>query len=304
MGLGPAAVPNETRWPIALHAVTPGYFDTLGLRLRDGRLFTKDDRFDEATFSGRSKPASYTAIVSESVAKALWPGQAPLGQQFHIPSFGFSSYLEVVGVVADVQFTAVGQEPVLDVFLPWTQVPLAGAVRLVVRGTGDAASIAPVVRDGVLTEHAATGIHRMAPLEALADRTTAPARVTSQLVAGLGVLALLLAAVGVYGGLSTLVSARAHETAVRIALGASPTQTLWRTVAQGLTPVIMGATGGIAMAVVLVASARSLLFQIDRVDVGSLVAGTFVVLVVTLVACLAPALRAARTDPVGVLRGE
>jgi putative ABC transport system permease protein len=153
-------------------------------------------------------------------------------------------------------------------------------------------------------EHPATGIYRITPLETLADRTIALARVTSQLVTGLGVLALVLAAVGVYGGLSTLVRARAHETAVRIALGASPTNTLWRTVVQGLTPVIVGVIGGIGAAIVLMSSARSLLFQIDRVDVGSLLVGTVVVVTVTLVACIAPAVRATRIDPVGALRAD
>jgi putative ABC transport system permease protein len=304
IGRGQAAVPDETRWPIVLHSVTDGYFDTLGLTLRHGRWFTRDDRFDEATLSGRSKPASYAAIVSESVAHALWPGREPLGQQFHIPSFGFSSFVEVVGVVADVQFAAVGHEPVLDIFVPWTQAPLAGAVRLVVRATEDAAAIAPTVRDAVVAEHAATGIYRVTSLKTLADRTTAPARVTSQLVAGLGLLALILAAIGVYGGLSMLVSARAHETAVRIALGAPLNNTLWRTLAQGLTPVMMGAIGGIVSAVMIVSSVQSLLFQIDRVDVGSILSGTVLVLTVALLACVAPALRAARTDPVGALRGD
>jgi predicted permease len=302
IGRGPVVVADEPRWPITLHSVSEGYFDTLGLTLTHGRLFTGDDRFDEAVLAHRSKPTSYAAIVSKSVAHALWPGQDPLGQRFHIPSFGFSSFLQVVGVVADVQFAAVGQEPVLDVFLPWMQVPMAGAVRLVVRSKDDPAAIAPLVRSAVLAEHPATGIYRMTSLATLADRTIALSRVTSQLVAGLGALALALAAVGVYGGLSTLVRTRAHETAVRIALGASPTNTLWRTVVQGLTPVIVGAIGGIVAAVVLVSSARSLLFQIERVDVGSLVVGAVVVLTVTLVACIVPALRATRIDPIGALR--
>jgi ABC-type antimicrobial peptide transport system permease subunit len=104
--------------------------------------------------------------------------------------------------------------------------------------------------------------------------------------------------------LSTLVRARAHETAVRIAPGASPGNTLWRTVVPGLTPLIVGAIGGIGAAIVLMSSARSLLFQIDRVDVGSLVVGAVVVLTVTLVACIVPALRATRIDPVGALRAD
>jgi putative ABC transport system permease protein len=199
---------------------------------------------------------------------------------------------------------------VLDVFVPWMQVPMGGAVRLVVRATDDPAAIAPLVREAVLAEHPATGIHRMTSLETLADRTIALARVTSQLVTGLGVLALVLAAVGVYGGLSTLVRARAHETAVRIALGASPTNTLWRTVVHGLTPVIVGVIGGLGAAVVLTSSARSLLFQIDRVDVGSLLVGTVVVLTVTLVACIAllyglhVLIQLARLERIRAVRGD
>jgi putative ABC transport system permease protein len=304
IGRGPTAVADETRWPITLHSVSEGYFQTLGLTLRRGRLFTSDDRFDEPTLAYRSKPTHYAAIVSESVAHTLWPGQDPLGQQFHIPSFGFASFLQVVGVVADVQFAAVGQEPVLDVFLPWMQFPFGGAVRLVVRATDNPAAIAPLVRDAVLAEHPVTGIHSVTPLVTLADRSIALSRVTSQLVAGLGLLALVLAAVGVYGGLSTIVRARAHETAVRIALGASPANTLWRTVVQGLTPVIVGAIGGIGAAMVLMSSARSLLFQIAQVDVGSLLVGALVVLTVTLVACIAAALRATQIDPVGALKAD
>src|SRR5262245_28143916 len=136
VGRGPTVIPDETRWPITLHSVSVGYFETLGLTLEEGRRFTVADRFDDLTVTGRSKPANYSAVVSDSVARVLWPGQEPLGQQFHIPSFGFSSFFQVVGVVADVQFAGVGQEPVLDVFVPWMQVPLAGATRLLVRGTG------------------------------------------------------------------------------------------------------------------------------------------------------------------------
>ena len=298
-------MPDETRWPAAYHVVSDGYFDTMGLTLTRGRRFNGDDRFDEATLtdSAALHRISGVAIVSESVARALWPGQDPIGQALRVPDFDFVAFHEVVGVVADVRFTAVSDEPALDVFLPWGQSP-TGAPRLVVRATGDAAASAPAVRAAVLAEHAATGVDRVMAVGALVDRALAPARLTSQLIAALGALALVLAGVGVYGALSTLVTVRTREIAVRLALGAPPGQVLRRTVVQGLWPVALGAVFGVAAAALAITGARSLLFQIEPVDGGAFLTGSLIVLVVTSLACLAPALRAARLDPISVLRGD
>jgi ABC-type antimicrobial peptide transport system permease subunit len=127
---------------------------------------------------------------------------------------------------------------------------------------------------------------------------------TSQLIAALGALALVLASVGVYGSLSSLVNARTREIAVRMALGASPGRLLRRTVLQGLWPVLAGAVAGMAAAMAIISAVRSLLFGIEGIDVASLSIGFFIVLPVTALACLAPAIRAARTDPIAVLRAD
>ena len=302
IGRGAAVNRTEPRWPVTLHMVTPRYFEMMGLGLARGRLFTADDRFEERVRIGETPEPSGVAILSESAARALWPGEDPIGKVFHIPS-QITAPQTVVGIVKDVRFASVIEPPGLEVFLPWAQQP-TGNPRLIVQAVEDAAAIAPAVRGALLAENARTGIDRVTPVEALVDRATAPARVTRNLIAGLGLLALVLAGVGVFGGLSMLVAAGARETAVRMALGASPRMTMRAMLLRGLTPVAIGAAGGVMAAALLVHGARGLLYGIARVDAPSLAAGLAVVSLVTALACLIPALRASRTDPLSVLRGD
>lgn len=296
------AVRDEPRWPVGLHVVTPGYFDTLGLTLRQGRFFTADDRFDERILTYAAPHPEGVAVISEAAARALWPGQDPIGRQLRVTGQGMAAQT-VVGVVADVRFTSLTDAPSLEVFVPWLQGP-TGMPRLVVRASGDAAAAVPAVRAAILAENAGTGIDRIMSLETLVNRATAPARVTRNLIAGLGLLALVLAGVGVYGALAMLVSAGARETAVRIALGATSSHVLARALIMGLRPVVIGAIAGVIGAALVATAARSLLFGIDRADAASLATGASVVLAVGALASLIPALRAARTDPLDVLRGD
>lgn len=300
-GRNPSA--NEVRWPVGTHIVSSNYFETLGLRLKSGRFLTEDDRFDESTMTSHLTAPPGAAVITQSMANALWPDQNPLGRAFRIPSNDNVVYRQVVGVVDDVQFTSVGDEPVLEVFVPRAQTSTAGA-KVIVRTTGDPATVVPSVRAAILAEHPASGIDRVHAVKTLVDRTMAPARMTSQVVSGLGLLALVLAAVGVYGGLAGLVGARMRETAVRIALGASPQRTLGRTLAQGLLPVAIGGIAGMGCAWLLARSAQGLLYGVRGVDATSALCGLAVVLIVSALACLAPAIRAARTDPLAVLRGD
>lgn len=303
IGRGPERRTDEPRWPIGLHVVTEGYFDTMGLTLRRGRLFTRDDRFGEAVLNGRTDTPQGVAVVSESVARTLWPGQDALGQPFRIPGNDRSPFREVVGVVADVQYNAVGEHATLEVFVPWHQGP-SGRSRVVVRARAHPADIAAGVQAAIVAEHGPTGIDRVVPIGTLVDRATAPARITSQLLAALGFLTLIMAAVGVYGSLSMLVRTRARELAVRLALGAPQRHVWWRTLVQGMTPAALGTAAGIGLAVLLVSSARSLLFGITGVDPGALASAAAVVLAMTITACAGPALRAARTDVLSVLRAD
>lgn len=299
---GPEPRANETRWPIALHSVMPHFADVLAVQVVHGRRFTDTDAFSEAVITSSVRPAG-VAIVSESLARKMWPEEDALGKQLHLPGQDQSPWREVVGVMRDAQFREVGRDPSFDVYVPWKQFT-TGRPRLIVKTAADPAAMAPVVRAAVLAENPATIIDRVIPVDALYRQATSQPRVTSQLVAALGGLALALAGVGVYGALSTLVHARAREIAVRMALGATPAHTWWHTLKAGLTPVLAGTVAGAAVAMLLVAAVRSLLFGVSAVDVWSLAIAAGATLVVALIACAEPAWRAARTEPLKVLRGE
>ena len=165
--------------------------------------------------------------------------------------------------------------------------------------------MAPAVRAAVLAENPATIVDRVIPVDTLYRRATSQPRVTSQLVAALGLLALVLAGVGVYGALSTLVHARAREIAVRMALGATPARTWWHTLKTGLTPVLAGTVAGAAVAIAARGGGEKPVVRRQRRRCrGRSRSPPPPRSSSPLVACAEPAWRAARTEPLKVLRGD
>ena len=134
-----------SRWPAVQHNVSDGYFRLMGIRLLGGRGFEAADRLTEAQLIGEQPPERGVAVVSESTARALWPDRPAIGQILWLPDADRAAWREVVGVVEDIQFHAIGERPALHVFVPWTQSPTQRP-RLLVKATGDVAAIAPVVR--------------------------------------------------------------------------------------------------------------------------------------------------------------
>jgi predicted permease len=301
--VGRDRVGEEARWPVGLEIVSDGYFATLGIEVSRGRAFTREDRFSEPVLVRHASALPGVAIVTESIAQQLWPGRDAIGQAIRLPGFDLAAYRQVIGVTADVRFTSVTGAGDRRVFLPWAQQP-TGVPRLLVRTRGEPASFAAVVRAAVLEENPATGIDRVSDVERYVERDLAAARVTTQLTTLLAVLVLILAAVGTYGSSAMFVHAETRETAVRIALGASVADTLRRTIARGLAPVLGGIAIGIVLTLLVSTAVRSLLFGVDAVNVWSLSLSTSVVLILAIVACVPPALRAARTDPIVALRAE
>ena len=305
-GRGKAAT-DVTRWPGVEHIVTDGYFQVMGVRLVAGRVFDQSDRFTEAQVNWRGKTERGVAIVSDRTAKTLWPGRSAVGEAIWLPDVDNVGWREVVGVVEDMQFHAVGEPPALHVFVPWTQ-HTTGRPRLVVKAAstqpGSAARLAPAVREIVQRVAPGSTVDQVLPMEVLVARATAQPRFTSRTVAGFGLLALLLAAVGIYGTLAYLVSAGTREIGVRLALGAPRaaivTGVLWR----GLLPALAGGLVGLALAMALARTFRALLFQIAPLDVASLGGGALILAVVAIAAALGPAMRASRVDPVTALRSE
>ena len=305
LGRGRGKVSGDVaRWPGVGHVVTDNYFAAMGIRLLEGRIFGRGDRLTEAQVNSLERADRGVAIVSETAARQMWPGQPAIGQALWLPDIDNVGWREVIGVVADIQFYAVGETPVAHVFIPWTQ-RSTGRPRLVVQSaTLDDAALATVVRQVVEEVEPGTRVEQVAMLDALLSRATAGPRFTSRLVGAFSLLALVLAAVGIYGTLSFVVGARAREIGVRIALGASPAHIMRRTLSRGLLPAAIGGLTGLAAAIAVARTFRSLLFGIEPVDAGSLAAGALLVLAVTLLAALAPARRASRVDPTVALRAE
>jgi predicted permease len=296
---------DEGHWPGVMHNVTDGYLDSMGIRLISGRPFGAVDRFTAAQLIGAegSKRERGVAMISESLARSLWPDRPPIGQALWLPDIDVVPWREVIGVVEDIHFHGVGELPALHVFVPYTQFPSSNP-RLLVAGSGSAASIVPLVRRIVEEVEPGTHVEKIVPLDALVSRATAQPRFTSRVVALFGVLALVLAAVGIYGTLSYVVRARSREIGIRLALGASRGNILSQTLRRGLVPAVGGGIIGLGLAVVLARTFQSLLFELSPVDFGSFTAGAAVLLLVALGATLGPARRASRVDPAATLRTD
>lgn len=304
-GRGRAAI-DPMRWPGVEAKVTDGYFALMGIGLRDGRLFNDGDRFAEPFINGPTRADHGVAIVSAQTARTLWPGQSAIGQALWLPDIDNVPWREVVGVVDDIQFHSVGETPALHVFLPWTQSSSGASPKVLVRSSGrsDAAAMAAPVREALRAVEPGAVVDDVVTLGALVSRATAQPRFTSRLVVAFGMVALVLAAVGIYGTLAYVVLARRREIGVRIALGASRAGILAHVIRGGVLPAIGGGAIGLGVAVFVARTFRVLLFDVEPLDVPSLTTGAATLLAVVLVAALEPARRAATVEPVQALRSE
>ena len=292
--------PSDPRWPVVGHKVSDGYFDLMGVRLVAGRLFGDTDRFSADEINRYVQPDHGVAILTEQAARTLWPDESAIGRAIQIDRGGM--WLQIVGVVEDIQFYAVGETPALHVFVPWTQDSAWFRPYLLVKTTGPVASVVPLVRRTVAATRPAAEVNEIVRLDDMVARATAQPRFASRLIAMFGLLALGLAAVGIHGTLSYIVTARTREIGIRLALGASRGSVLSDVVVRGLVPAVGGGLAGALLAGALARTFGSLFFRIDPLDVASFVAGATALFLVALVAACGPAVKAARVDPVRVLR--
>jgi predicted permease len=272
-------------------AATAGYFQALGIPLRQGRLMRPAD--DAASAS--------VAVVNESFARRYWPTESPLGKRITFAFQGQPKTREIIGVVGDVRHDGLASDPRRSVFVPHPQAP-SGAMHLVIRTTVDAAALAPAVRRELAALNGAMPLSEMTTVDALLRQSLRERRFHLALLGAFSLTALLLAAVGIYGMMSHSTSERTHEIGVRVAIGARPPQVVWMIVRQGgrlaLIGVVMGLAGAGAMTRVL----GAMLFQVsplDPVAFGGAVAG---LVAAALVACWIPARRAAAVLPTRALQ--
>jgi len=274
--------------------VSANYFDVMGIRLLRGRVFNSAD----------TSESSRVAMINETLAQRIWPGEDPTGQRLKWgPLEGDTPWLEVVGVVADVKLNGVERDTPMQAYVPFTQHP-TGLQWLVVRTAGDPLEVAATVERSIHALDRDLPVVSIQSMERLLGRSLAQRRLTLVLLVSFAALALLLAAVGVYGVISYSVRQRAHELGIRMALGAQPIDMLRLILAQGLKLTLLGVVIGLGAALALTRWMETLLFQVRPIDPLTYTVIAVALTLVALLACYIPARRATKVDPMVALRAE
>ena len=276
----------------AAHAavVTEGYFRALGIPLRSGRLFAPTDDAD----------APPVILVNEATARRYWPGEDPLGARVTLAFSGRPTEVEVVGVVGDVR-DELQEDPRPSVYLPHSQRPY-GAFHFTVRTSGDPAGLVRMVQDEIWATNAAMPFAQVSTLDGLTDDSLRERRSTLLILLAFSVTALALAAVGAYGLVSHESSRRSREIGIRVAVGANRRRVLALVVGDGVKLALLGIVVGGALAFAAARALSSFLFGISAFDPLAFIGIALLMFLVTALASLLPAWRAARADPATVLR--
>jgi len=270
--------------------ISPGYFKTLRIPLRDGRSFEERDQGRRVT------------IVSAGLAQRVWPGQNPIGRKLDNGDDAHSA-MEVVGVTPDIRGTSLDQDPVNMMYVPYWQ-RARRASSLLVRTAMDPRGIAAALRSAIWAADSEVPIPEVRTLEQVMRQSVAQRRFQVILVVLFAAAALALAAFGTYGVVSYAVTRRTAEMGIRMALGAKRSDVLKMVLRQGMMPVLAGLAGGAMAALAIGRSLASLLFQVSPRDPIAFTAAAAVLLLVSLAACLVPARRATQVDPTESLRCE
>lgn len=277
-------------------AVTPGYFATMRILLRRGRLLDATDR----------PGAPRSVLINESMARALFKGANPIGQRIQFgPDLGSDRWEYVVGVVSDVKAYGLGAETPDAFYVAEGQWRWVDNVQsLVVRTTGDAAALVPAIKQAVWSVNSNHAIQRVATMDSYVAASAGQRRFALIAIEAFAGAALLLAAIGLYGVISGRVSERIREIGIRAALGATPAEIVRGVVGRGLALTAAGAALGLIGAFAASRLLESMLFRVSRIDPLTDVGVVLLLTAVALLASWAPARRAAGVDPTIALRAE
>jgi predicted permease len=270
---------------------TPGYFRAAGVPLRSGRVFSE------------APGDVWSALVSESAASRLWPDRNPLGREFSIDQSSRARIWRVAGVVADVRQTDLRSPSPLMVYLP-TAHNRGMDLSFVLRTTLPAKSIAPSIRQAVRQIDADVPVTAIRGMNEIVAASTAQHRFQTLLLTTFAGIAMLLAALGIYGTLSYSVNQRYREIGIRLALGAQGRDVGTLVLRQAVTPTVLGLAAGCVGALFLLKTLSALLYGVGSGDAATYSVSGVLVLVVAGASCWLPALRATRLDPVETIRCE
>jgi putative ABC transport system permease protein len=285
---------SEGGYPAFRYAVSPGYFETIGIPLRRGRLLDARDVSD----------APGAALISESLAKRKFPDQDPIGKRLHIGPTDRPMYT-IVGVVGDVKQASLAAPQTDAVYITPAQGWFADkAMSLVVHAGGDAVPLASAIRKAIWSVDKDQPIVRVATIDDLLAASAAERRFALILFETFGLVALALAAIGIYGVLSGSVTERTREIGVRLALGAERRDVLGLILRQGVKLTLIGVGLGLLVAWVVTRLLAKLLYSVSATDPWIFGAAALLLTVVALFACYLPARRATKVDPLVALRHE
>ena len=285
---------DSERSPVAdIAIVDTRYFRTMGVPLMAGRNFTATD----------TSTTQAVAVIDQTLARRYWPDQDPLGQQV---KFGFGpgpKGVTIVGVVGDIKSDGFAEASVPHIYVAMGQFAPINAV-LFLRGRGDAQSLGEAVRQVVGSMDANVAVHSVSTMDQIIARSVADRRFALELLGVFAAVALLLAAIGIYGVMSYAFSQRTHEVGIRMALGAQRLDILRMALVEGMRIVAIGLVVGLVGAAVMTRFFESLLFNVAPSDPITFLSASAVLVGVAFFACYIPAQRATRVDPLVALREE
>jgi predicted permease len=279
--------------------VSPGYFQALGVPVIAGRAFTRRD----------VDPGVKEVVVSRGLAERLWPGRSPLGKRLAVGASDAPDWYTIIGVVGDVRVRAVERKPEERVYYPMLrasgkEISIPHGFSLVVKGRGDPTRLVGPVREAVHALDPNLAVSDVRPLQELTARSIVRTTFTMLLLAIAAAVALLLGAVGIYAVISYVVSQRAREIGVRMALGARREDISRMVLREGLGIILAGVVIGLAGALAATRLMLALLYGVSPTDPGTFAAVPVLLAAVALLASWVPAQRAAAVEPLESIRHE
>jgi predicted permease len=280
--------------------VTPGYFETMGMKLAHGRFFTEQDDGNHP----------YVVVIDEMLANRAWPGQNPIGKRLQIIRFASftaanldRAYAEVIGVLKHPRVHDLTRDVREQVYIAQYQQP-GGQLSLVIRTRSDAGTIATAVQQAISGLDRGIPVYDVHTIEDLVADALAARRFSLLLLMVFGGLATGLAVVGLYGTIAFSVTQRTQEIGIRMAMGATSNEVSRMVFSEAFRLIGTGVVAGLVGALLLGRILNSMLFEVSSTDPVTYLAGAIVIALVSLLACLMPAHRATRVDPIIALRYE
>jgi putative ABC transport system permease protein len=289
----PVSSPRERRNAVVQY-VSPGYFSLLGIALRQGRIITNEDGISTLPVT----------VINQRMAQKYWPSQNAIGQRLRVGSDETGGpWMTIVGVVADVRNSWINSQPEPGIYIPYRQLP-PHSVALALRTQGPPMSVLPGVRSRIAELDAELPLYKIMPYDELIQQSIVGPRYVAVLLSVLSLIALLLAAVGLYGVMSYLVTSRTREIGIRMALGAQRRVVLGMTFRWGASLLLFGGAIGILAAIAVARLFASILYGVHAGDLETFFIATLTLIAAASLAAFIPARRAARVDPIIALRCE